>query len=404
MADQLANRPAHVPPERVVMFDVYAPPGVDEDFHQAWHQLHAPGVPDLVWTPYNEGHWIVTRNRLLEEVFVDHERFSSRVMLVPKSMGEQAKLLPTAIDPPAHRAYRLLLNSSVSPKAVKGMEDRMRELACGLIEEIAPLGACNFSTDYAEIFPVRVFMQLCGLPLEDSEMLKGWADQAARPDGSMTMEEIVGSFYDYFGPHIEARQGRDGTDLIGRIVNGQIGDRPINMKETLELVTQVLIGGLDTVVNFLGFVMLFLARNPNERRLLTADPSLIPLAMEEMIRRFPIATIAREIVYDMEYEGVVLKRGEMITCATPLGGLDDTVHKNPMKMDFNRSEREHVTFGAGPHRCPGAHLARREIQITLEEWLKRIPEFEVAPDREIRFGGGIVGVVQALPLIWKAAG
>ncbi len=397
------EKPPHVTPEQFVDFDIYAPPGEGKTFYEGWKTLHDAGRPDVVWTPRNEGHWIVTRNDLIDEVFADHTRFSSRVILLPKSSGEQHTLIPTTLDPPEHRPFRMLLNSSFAPRAISSIETQMRDVAIGLIEAVRLDGQCNFTTAYAEILPIKVFMTMFGLPLEDSQKLKSWADATTRSDGSISMADGLKRIADYLQPFLDARKGKEGDDMITRIVNGKIGDRPLSDTEALQLAVQVLIAGLDTVVNFLGFTFLFLARNPQHRQQLVDHPELIPDAIEELVRRFPIVTIGREVVADMEYHGAQLKRGDMIVTATVLGGLDPTVNADPMTVDFNRSGARHVSFGTGPHKCPGAHLARTEIRVTLEEWLKRIPVFELAPGADVRIVGGIAAMVNAVPLIWDPA-
>jgi cytochrome P450 len=106
----------------------------------------------------------------------------------------------------------------------------------------------------------------------------------------------------------------------------------------------------------------------------------------------------------MEFAGVSLKQGDMISTPTPLAGIDERANECPMKVDFHRGNGQHATFGNGPHVCPGANLARNEVRITLEEWLKRIPEFQVAPGQSVQFTGGIAGTVDALPLVWDVRG
>lgn len=403
MEAEVSVRPAHVKPDQFVDFDIYAPPGEGKTFYEGWQLLHATGVPDVVWTPRNEGHWIVTRNDLIDEVFADHTRFSSRVILLPKSAGEQHTLIPTTLDPPEHRPYRSVLNSSFSPRAVGGIEAQIREVAAGLVEAVRLDGQCNFTTAYAEILPIKVFMTMFGLPLEDSQKLKAWSDATTRADGSISMADALARIADYLQPFLDARKGKDGDDMLSRIVNGKIGDRALNDVEALQLALQVLIAGLDTVVNFLGFTFLFLAQNPEHRQRLVDNPSLIPTAIEELVRRFPIVTIGREVVTDMEYHGAQLKKGDMIVTATVLGGLDPTVNPDPMKVDFDRVGARHVSFGTGPHKCPGAHLARTEISISIEEWLKRIPVFELAANADVRVTGGIAATVNAVPLVWDPA-
>ena len=404
MASNLhAKPPSNVPAGRVIDFDLYNPPGVAHGFHEAWQKLHAPDVPDLVWTPHNGGHWMATSGRMIAEVFADYERFSCRVMLVPKAVGEQHQMLPVVLDPPAHRPYRLLLNTSLAPKIVNGMERTIRRLAGALIEQVRAKGQCDFTKDYAEILPVQIFMSMVNLPQTDVAEIKVWTDQIVHPDGSMSYHDAKQHLYDYLEPHIDARFGADGEDVLSRIINGKINGRELSKSEMLSLCMQMLLGGLDTVVNFLGFALLFLARNPDHRRELIAEPALIPNAVQELLRRFPVVSLAREVRNDIEYDGVQLRQGDMVAIPTPLVGTDEELNPDALTVNFRRSAFEHATFGNGPHLCPGAHLARTEIRITIEEWLKRIPEFAIAPGAEIRFRGGLVGVVDGLPLKWEVA-
>ena len=402
-ANLLSKRPSNVPTDRVVDFDLYNPPGVAAGFHEAWLKLHAPGVPDLVWTPHNGGHWLATRGAMIAEIFADYERFSCRVMLVPKSVGEQHQMLPVVLDPPAHRPYRLLLNTSLAPRTVSAMEGTIRGLAGALIDTVRAAGQCNFTTAYAELLPVQIFMSMVKLPQDDVAKIKTWTDHIVHPDGSMSYHDAKQHLYDYLAPFIDARYGGDGEDMLSRIINGKVEGRPLTKPEMLSLCMQMLLGGLDTVVNFLGFVLLFLARNPGHRRELIADPGLIPNAVEELLRRFPVVSLAREVRNDIEYDGVQLRKGDMVAIPTPLVGTDERLNPDALTVNFRRESTTHATFGNGPHLCPGARLARTEIRITIEEWLARIPEFTLAPTAEIRFRGGLVGVVDGLPLVWDIA-
>jgi camphor 5-monooxygenase len=399
-ADMLVERPAHVPADRVVDFDMYAPPGVVSDFHAAWQRLHAPGIPDVVWTPRNGGHWIATRGDLIRSIFAHHEQFSSRVILVPKAIGELHKMIPTTVDPPLHQRYRSLLNDSMAPRTVGRMEAQVRAAAAALIDDFVADGHCDFTHAYAEIFPLQIFMRLVDLPAGDTLKLKSWADAMVRPDGNLPFEVAKQHFFDYLAPYIDSRIGVGGIDLISVMINRKIDGRALSRDEMLNLTSQIMIAGLDTVVNFLGFVFLFLARNSAHRRQLAADPALIPAAIEELLRRFPIVTIAREVRADMEFAGVNLKQGDMMLTATPLVGTDSQLNERPLEVDFHRQGAQHATFGHGRHMCPGAHLARLEMRVTIEEWLQRIPDFALAPGAELRFRGGIVGVVESLPLVW----
>ncbi len=395
------DRPAHVPVERMVDFDFFNPPGVAQDFHAAWRLLQAGGVPDVVWTPRNGGHWIATRGDLVEEVFADYHTFSNRVVTIPKDRGEHYRMLPTTLDPPEHRLVRNLLNRNLSPAAVNRQVATIRAICVDLIEEIRLRGSCDLMADFAAHFPIRVFMHMVDLPRDDAPMMKYWTDQIVHPDGSMSVEETMRHFHEYLEPVVRARRADPGDDVLSDIVNGKVAGRELGMEDTLNLLMQFMMGGLDTVFNFLAFSFLFLARNPGHRRQLLDEPDLIPAAINELLRRFPLVSMAREVRKDIDWHGAQLKQGDMIICASPLVGNDARLNPDPMTVDFRRKGSRHATFGKGNHVCPGAHLAQVEMRITLTEWLARIPNFELAPGARITMTGGIVGSMRALPLVWS---
>ena len=393
-------RPENVPADRVIDFDMNDPGDLARGFHESFAVLQQPNVPDLVWTPRNEGHWLVTSGKLMMEIFPDFENFSNRIIVIPKSVGEQHQMLPTTLDPPDHRHYRVLLNAGLSARTVNAREASIRRMAAGLIDGFAADGHCNFVSDYAEKLPIHVFLGMVDLPLEDAAKLKYWSDLIVHPDGTMAYADAAQLIYDYLDPYIERRLGGGGDDLLSLIVNGQVRGQPLTKAEMQSLCMQALIGGIDTVVNFLGFVLRFLAENPAKRAELASDPGLIPAAIEEFLRRFPVVNVAREVRHDLDYAGVRLKQGDVVMLATALVGTDARMNQCPLEVDFQRTAAQHGSFGKGIHFCPGAFLARTEVRITIEEWLKRIPDFEVAAGAEISFCSGIVGGVKSLPLVW----
>jgi len=400
----LAPRPDHVPLERCIDFDIYQPLQPGKDFQESWKALQDSTLPDVVWTAHNGGHWLVLRGRLVSQVLSDYANFSNHTVLVPKeTAGEAYRLLPLSLDPPAHAPFRNLLSNGLSPKAVSAAEAAIRTLTIRLIEGFRAQGHCNFTHDFAEQLPIRIFMQIVNLPPADMPRLKYLADQFTRPDGSMEFKEVRTNFQAYIAPIIRQRRGGDGTDMLSRMINGQVDGRALTDEEAANLCIQVLVGGLDTVVNFMGFVMLYLARDAAARQQLAAQPDQIRVAINELARRFPLVTVGREVTHDFVFEGVPLKKGEMIVAPTLLHGLDERENPEPLKVDFKRAEVKHSTFGSGSHTCPGAHLARTETRILIEEWLQRIPEFGLAPGAEITYTGGIVGSVNALPLVWDVA-
>ena len=393
--------PDHVPEHLFRDFNIYAPPGIDNDFHKAWATLlQEDDCCPLVWTQENEGHWLPTRTSIIEEILTDYSRFSSRSIILPKSHSADHGLLPTTIDPPEHHFYRKTLNHSMAPAAVNAMGDDIRGIVTSLIDGFVDRGECNFTRDFADILPIRVFLSMMNLPEDDIPQTKYWADQLIRPDGTITFADALQNLKDYIAPYVDERMGADGTDMLSRMINTETNGRRLTREEAIKLSIQVFIAGVDTVVNLLGFVFLFLARNEKHRLQISSGEITVSDAVEEILRRFPLVTVAREVTEDFEFHGVQLKAGDMIAAPTPLAGMDNTFTANAVDVEFGRKQGNSLTFGRGAHTCPGKNLARVELRIAIEEWLKRIPDFHVAENSQVSFSSGIVGVVNELNLRW----
>jgi cytochrome P450 len=243
---QLASRPAHVPEERVIDFNLHQPMPAGVSVHQFWRQVMADAPHNVMWTPHSGGHWLVLDPDLAEAVLTDPARFSSRVVIVPRDPAGEAysKYIPLSLDPPHHGPYRKLLNEGLSPRAIASRKEAMRALTVELIEGFRANGRCNFTHDFAEQLPIRIFLRLVDLPLADSPRLKQLADQFTRPDGSLTFDEVERGFSDYIGPVIRERRGGSGDDLITQMVSGQVQGRDLTQDEAENLCTQALVGGL----------------------------------------------------------------------------------------------------------------------------------------------------------------
>lgn len=400
------SRPQNVPAERVRDIDMYALDGLEEGFQEAWSKACPPGTPDLVWTPRTGGHWIATNGATIHEIYSDPSRFSSEVIFLPKEAGEAYAMVPTRMDPPEHTPYRVALTKGLGAPQVRAVEAKVRSISAELIEGFAERGHCDFAAEYADIFPVKVFMTMADLPLEDVPALSRFAAGMTRPQGSTPAEQAANldaankGFFAYLSPIIEERRGSDRQDLITLTINNRVNGEPISKENELGLVALLLLAGLDTVVNFLNFFVIYLAKDPGTVSELREHPEALRRNAEEMFRRFPVVSEARMVSHDFEYRGVKLKRGDMILLPTSLHGLDPDENKDPWRLDLHRSGGRHSTFGAGPHRCVGLHLARLEVMVTIEEWLKRIPEFRMKPGTNPRYFAGIVAAVQNVQLEW----
>lgn len=402
MSAAVQNRvpvPPHVPPERVVDFDMYNPAGVNEDVQLAWRRLQ--DGPDIVWTPHYGGYWIATRAEDIETIQKDYTRFSHQAISIPREGA--FKLAPLTMDPPESEPYRKLIMPSFLPKAVNVLEQKARSTAIELIEGFYAKGECEFIEDFAKVLPVVVFLSMVDLPIEDRTLIQPWAEMAAR-GGAEARIAAHNSMLEYLNGWIDRRMAEPGDDVISIVIKADINGRKITRQEIIDVCILLLFGGLDTVASMMGFIARYLAYNSEVRQQIIdrlGEPAFVKHAVEELLRRHGVSNTARVITNDMEFKGVQLKQGEMIQIPNSLVGLDERRVERPLDVDFSRPfPIPHATFGNGVHTCPGAVLARREIQVYLEEWLKRIPNFEVKPNSKIGLATGMVSSVTELHLQW----
>jgi cytochrome P450 len=336
---------------------------------------------------------------------LDHEHFSMAALSLPRasaSGGMQA--VPISLDPPHHWPYRKLMQPAFVPRAVDRLEAGVRQTAVRLIEGLVPAGGCEFISEFATRLPITVFMEMMDLPIGDMERLRPLADTATRSPNVDQRRQASAAMAQYAMGYVRERRESPGDDLISFIGQGEVEGRAITFEETLSMVVLLMFGGLDTVASMLGFVARFLADNPEHRRQLAEDPTLIPNAVEELIRRHGLVNTARLITQDYDYKGIPFRKGDQVQLPNTLAGLDERRFDDPLTVDFRRERPiKHAAFGNGPHTCPGAILARRELKVFLEEWLKRIPEFEIEPGAQPQFAVGMVNTVTSLPLVWPVA-
>jgi cytochrome P450 len=396
-----ASVPAHVPANRVRDVDLYALPGASEDVHLAWKRVQDES-PAVYYTPRYGGYWVVTRAEFLEQLWPDYERLSSAdgAIGIPRVTGMPPQL-PIESDPPNHRFFRSPLNIALSPKAVHQLTERARALAIELIEGFQMRGHCEFVGDFAAHLPMEIFLSIVDLPGKDREWLISKTEIMTRGGDVALKQATLQEVFGYLESWIDQRIRQPGDDLISRIVQLKVGDRPITRQEALSECALVMFGGLDTVAGSMSFVARFLAMHPAERRQLREHPDLIGPAIEELLRRFAIPTVGRRLTQDVTLDGVTMKAGDYVQLTTCFHGLDERAWHDPLTVDFRRPVAERLlTFGKGVHKCPGANLARNELRVFLEEWLARIPEFSIRPgDLAVTASGAVAGVLR-LPLVW----
>jgi len=393
----LSPIPAHVPAALVHDFDFIHDPRLYPDPHAGMRQL-LRDAPPIFYTPRQGGHWVVTEHEAAWEIVRNPEIFSSRFLQIPKDANEPP-MFPINLDAPEHTKYRALLVQGFSPKAINELEGGIRGLTRELIAAVADKGACDFYKSLAEPLPVYVFMRLMGLPLDRFTQYRDWARAAFEFKSEELRDEAFGHVLQATAELIHARQIKRENDLISRLIDSEVDGRPLTFDELQSYSLLLFLGGLDTVVNAIAFSGLHLARDIELQEQLRAEPKLIPNAIEEFLRLYPIALVARSVTRDYFYNGIEFKPDDMIMILQPAGNLDPKAYRNPEEVDLNR-RTPHMTFNAGPHRCIGSHLARLEMRIALEEWLAAVPTFRLDPTQQPRLHPGRALGVDALPLVW----
>jgi cytochrome P450 len=399
--DSTINIPSHVAPDRVFDLDIYADPRVSDDVQASYARM-LEGAPDVFWTPRNGGHWIVRRYEAIQAVVNDYENFSAREMQIPR-VPDPPYMIPLNVDPPANVPYRQALMPMFSPKAVRDMEPKLRHWAVKLIEEVVAKGECDFIEDISSRFPVSVFMELMGMDLGRLREFRAIADGFFNSHDSASIEKWSAVILGEMQALIEARAKTPGSDLVSHLLTTDVGGRKLTKEEVLAMCFVLFLGGMDTVTNLTGFAFQHLAGDPKLQRLLAETPERIPDFVDEALRCFSVINTPRLVAKDCEKFGVRFKAGEMVLNMLTIAGFDETVNPKPYEFDIDRKESHHLTFSAGPHLCVGQILARAEMRILTEEWVKRVPSFSAKPGKPHGFRIGTVTALHALPLTWAPA-
>jgi cytochrome P450 len=369
-----------------------------------WSRLRAEGRAFRSDIGGTHDLWYLLRYDDIREALQYYELFSSRSV---QYLGDSPqRMLPEELDPPEHAKYRRLLNTPLAPGAVRSRTEQVRAFCISLVEGIAPSGECDFLADFAQRFPTTIFMDLMGLPADKTAEFIASAQTVLHltgdqdPDFSKRAAAAMEIISD-LGSAVASHRTEPRDDLITRLLNSTVDDRPVTDDELYQLGFLLFLAGLDTVANVLTYTFRYLAGNPSLRRLLRVEPDRIPDAVEEFLRLFSIASTVRVLTRDAEFAGCPMKAGDRVVLPTASAGRDGDQYPDPDEFRLDRFPNPHLAFGAGPHRCPGAHLARLELRIALEEWHRRIPDYELAADPPVAEYVGAVAGLDALPLRWQ---
>ena len=347
-----------------------------------------------------------------EYILRHHEQFSSRVEM---QLGNVRPLIPLNVDPPNHAKYRKLLDPLFAPRRMEEQEEDITRRVNSFIDSFIDRGECNFSEEFADLFPASVFLGLLGLPEDELRMFLRLRDGILHPEKfdpeaafvidkrqavmNATGEEI----YSYFSALIDRRKTEPAADIITRFLAAEVDGERLSDDEILDICFLFLIAGLDTVSDSLTCFFAFLAQHPEHRRQVVENPGIIPAAVEELLRwESPVPSgVPRVATEDVELpSGDRVSEGTAMMVSYGAANVDAGTFGDPFEVRFDREDNPHIAFGGGVHRCLGSHLARRELRVTLREWHKRIPDYRITPGHEkLEFPPGLRHV-KDLMLTW----
>ena len=394
--------PDHVPPELVMDVGHILGPEFLSDPYGYYAAIHER-CPPLFYSasPIMGNNWTTIKHADALRALRDPEYFrTGEVAVFPREADNWYHMIPQEIEPPQHRKYRNIIDPILSPRAVLDLANDIRKLTNDLIDEVIDAGACEFTEQFARPLPVSVFLKFMGLPLDKRDQFVVWVVKIISAFGGPDAVPVMREIEAYLATVIAEKRENPTDDAISRIVHGAIDGEPLGERDIFGFVFFLFIAGIDTVYAAMNNIWVWLARNPDRRREMIATPENIDAQLEELLRIYGVTFSGRELIKDYELQGITMKAGERLFCMLPACNYDPDVFPNPREVRFDRPRKPILTFTGGIHACMGAHLARLEMKIALQEWLRRIPDFEIKPGAAIRYApSGVIGPV-SVPLVW----
>lgn len=349
------------------------------------------------------GYRVFNRYREVRRCAMDWRGFSSADGWMLNPPEGNIHILPEDLDPPYHTEWRRVLNPFFTAGAVAALEQHARDYAAELIDSFAARGACEYVADFAAQLPGLVlFKHILPVPVDELPVL--FKDIDIYSFGPMPERTpAFARVYAYLQKFLEDRAAQPlRGDLVDVILAGvECAGAPCSWDDKVHVTLDVVFGGLATTTHAMSGAIYALASDPAIRAGLRRDPSRTDTAVEETVRLYaPVVAVARSVREATEVGGEQLAAGDRIALNYAAASRDPEVCSHPERFDIERSEVVHTAFGVGPHRCLGEHLARLEIRVAIEEFTKRIPDFEVAPGTLPVYESGQLRTMKTLYLRW----
>jgi cytochrome P450 len=325
----------------------------------------------------------------VRRVLRDHRTFSSG----PEAgfIGSETGLIPLQVDPPEHVRYRRLLDPLFAPARMARLEADVRILAQDCIDSFVARGRCNFSREFAVPLPAGTFLHLLGLPIAGLANLLDLKDRIIRPRGE-TAEEMTEvkagagrEIAALFNVALDARRQQPTDDILNFLASEEQSGQ-LTREQSLNICHLLLIAGLDTVTGALETSFALLARRPDLQAALAADPGNVAIAVEELLRWSVTSPVqSRVATADATVEGCDIVAGDLVHAINGTINFDPSQVVDPLRVDLDRRENPHASFGLGVHRCLGSHLARMEMRVAIDVWHKRIPSYRLEDGCQVRY-------------------
>lgn len=354
--------------------------------------VYDPSTPDFqdeLWDVYRvmrdrypvfhdagHGQYVLTRFEDVWNAAHDSTTFSSVV-------AEAQTLLPQMIymDPPQHTAMRALVSRAFTPKRVAALEPLVRETARALIDGIVERGGCDLQHDYAAVIPSVAIARMIGVDDEHVGSFREWTESFLEIQGSADYADAAAKIYGLFAQLLVERRAAPSDDLMSALIDARVDGQGLSDDELLGFCLLLILAGNDTTSSLIGTGLVLLARHPEQRALLRDDSSLIPGAIEEMIRAEPpVQALPRTTTRDVTLHGVDVPAGSRVMLVWGAANHDEREFADPERFDVTRPITRHLAFSHGAHYCLGANLARLEARVAFEEWLARCPDYVLSEE------------------------
>ncbi|MBI1407685.1 MAG: cytochrome P450 [Caulobacter sp.] len=403
----------------------------DDSVHEAFRWLRANNPLGKVELEGLYPFWMVTRHADILEISRQNDLFHSGDMpttfttiegdaAVRKMTGGSPHLVRSLVqmDAPDHPKYRVMTQAWFLPQNIRKLEERIRQIAREHVDRMAALGGeCDFVNEIALYYPLRVIMEILGVPPEDEprmlrltqelfgaqdpEMNRQRQEMMGTPEAMEALQAVIADFYMYFKGITDDRKANPAEDLATVIANGQIDGAPLNDLEAMSYYIIVATAGHDTTSSSTAGAVWGLAANPGEFAKVKADPSLIPGLVDEAIRWMtPVKHFMRSATEDTEVGGRKIAKGDWLWLAYPSGNRDEAVFEDPDAFRVDRKSGKHLAFGYGAHLCLGQHLAKMEMRILFEELIPRLESLELAGQPRLAQANFVSGP-KSLPIRYR---